>query len=234
MRATMAMPGYRQEQAARPVVGVGITLALHVAAIFLLLQLEVVRSALNVAVPITVRLIAPTLRPEPLQTARPLPPKPVRTKPRSERPVPVEPAPAVARPVEPPAPSTAPQLSAAAPEPIAQAEAPVVHAAPQIAPPAPPPPLTPPRFNAAYLNNPPPAYPAIARRMHEEGKVVLRVFVSEQGAPQEVQMRTSSGHARLDEAALEAVRRWRFVPARRGETAVGAWVLVPISFSLRS
>jgi protein TonB len=49
-----------------------------------------------------------------------------------------------------------------------------------------------------------------------------------------VELRESSGHPRLDDAAAAAVRRWRFVPARRGEQPVGAWVLVPISFNLRS
>ena len=43
---------------------------------------------------------------------------------------------------------------------------------------------------------------------------------------------TSSGSDRLDRAALDAVRRWKFVPARLGDTPVDAWVLVPIAFSL--
>jgi protein TonB len=49
-----------------------------------------------------------------------------------------------------------------------------------------------------------------------------------------VQIRTSSGHARLDEAAREAVQHWRFVPAKRGEQPLSAWVLIPISFGLES
>jgi protein TonB len=97
-----------------------------------------------------------------------------------------------------------------------------------------PAPVTPPIFNADYLNNPAPAYPAVSRRMGEEGKVVLRVYVTDQGLPGDIQVRTSSGHSRLDEAASTTVRSWRFVPARRGNVPVGAWVLVPISFSLRS
>jgi protein TonB len=51
--------------------------------------------------------------------------------------------------------------------------------------------------------------------------------------PARVELRSSSGHDRLDAVALETVRRWKFVPARRGDQAVSAWVLVPISFSLR-
>jgi len=94
--------------------------------------------------------------------------------------------------------------------------------------------LVAPRFDAAYLSNPPPAYPPLSRRLGEEGKVVLRVFVEPDGQPSQVEMRTSSGHARLDEAALGAVRRWRFVPARRGESPVAAWVLVPLNFTLNT
>jgi protein TonB len=122
--------------------------------------------------------------------------------------------------------------------PVAQAEpvaaAPTTPTAPPPAAPAPPAPLTAPSFNAAYLNNPAPAYPALSRRTGEEGKVILRVLVNEKGLPDDVQVRTSSGHARLDDAAAATVRQWKFVPARRGDSATPAWVLVPISFSLRS
>ena len=94
--------------------------------------------------------------------------------------------------------------------------------------------LTPPSFDAAYLSNPPPPYPAGSRRVGEQGSVLVRVFVSEQGLPARVELRESSGYTRLDEAAVTAVRHWKFVPARRGSTPVSAWVVVPISFSLRS
>jgi protein TonB len=110
------------------------------------------------------------------------------------------------------------------------AAAPAPASAPSPAPAA----VVPPRFNADYLNNPAPPYPTLSRRIGEEGKVVLRVFVNERGLPEEVQIRTSSGSSRLDTTAQETVRQWKFVPARRGETPLSAWVLVPISFSLRS
>jgi protein TonB len=92
----------------------------------------------------------------------------------------------------------------------------------------------PPDFNAGYLNNPPPAYPSISRRSGEQGRVILRVLVSAAGNPEKVELRTSSTFSRLDEAALGAVRRWRFVPARQGDKPVAAWVLVPIIFTLES
>ncbi len=100
--------------------------------------------------------------------------------------------------------------------------------------PAPPPaPVTPPIFNADYLANPPPPYPPLSRRTGEQGRVILRVHVTPGGAVDDVQVRTSSGHARLDDSALETVKRWKFVPAKRGAEPVAAWVLVPISFGLQ-
>jgi len=94
------------------------------------------------------------------------------------------------------------------------------------------PPLEPPRYELAYLNNPAPAYPPLARRAKEQGRVVLRVFVSASGIAQDVEVRTSSGYERLDRAAMEAVRRWRFAPARRGAETIATWALVPILFQL--
>ena len=90
-----------------------------------------------------------------------------------------------------------------------------------------------PRFDAGYLKNPAPAYPPASRRLGEEGRVVLRVLVDRDGVPGEVAIKTSSGFPRLDQAAEDAVRRWKFVPARQGDEAVRAAVLVPIVFNLR-
>lgn len=90
-----------------------------------------------------------------------------------------------------------------------------------------------PRFKADYLDNPPPSYPPLSRKLHEEGRVLLRVRVSAQGHAEQVTLQQSSGFARLDERAVEAVRRWQFVPARRALQSVAAWVLVPIQFSLK-
>jgi protein TonB len=90
--------------------------------------------------------------------------------------------------------------------------------------------LTAARFDADYLHNPAPAYPAQSRRLKEEGTVLLLVRVSVEGAPLSVEIRNSSGFERLDEAGLQAVRQWRFVPAKRGSENVAASVLVPIQF----
>ena len=94
--------------------------------------------------------------------------------------------------------------------------------------------LTPPRADAAYLSNPAPDYPASALAQRQEGRVVLRVLVAADGRPQEVSVARGSGFAALDQAAVAAVQRWRFVAASRDGVAVDARVLVPITFKLRT
>jgi protein TonB len=89
-----------------------------------------------------------------------------------------------------------------------------------------------PQFGAGYLSNPAPDYPATARRMGEEGKVLLHVLVTADGGAKQVKLHRTSGSESLDAAALKAVRKWRFVPAKRGDQALEAWVYVPIVFKL--
>ncbi|MCK9991635.1 MAG: periplasmic protein TonB [Alphaproteobacteria bacterium] len=93
-------------------------------------------------------------------------------------------------------------------------------------------PVTPAQFDAAYLQNPRPAYPGLSRRLGEQGNVLLAVHVTTDGKPETVILKQSSGFARLDDAALESVRRWRFLPARRGDQLVVTWVHVPVQFIL--
>jgi periplasmic protein TonB len=94
--------------------------------------------------------------------------------------------------------------------------------------------IIPPKFDADYLDNPAPAYPALSRRLGEAGRVILRVFVDPNGLASRIEIFTSSQFDRLDQAAVEAVRRWRFAPALLGDKPVSASVLVPVNFSLRS
>jgi len=86
--------------------------------------------------------------------------------------------------------------------------------------------------NAAYLNNPKPEYPMTARQRHWQGTVLLRVYVGADGRGQQVVIARSSGHDVLDESALDAFKQWRFVPAKRGDTAEASWATVPIQFEL--
>ncbi len=133
--------------------------------------------------------------------------------------------------VEPKPVDPSPVVAHAQPAPAPAVTAPVA-AAPMLAAAAPAVPIRAPRFDAAYLRNPPPAYPRASRRLGEEGRVVLRVRVESDGRPSQLAVQASSGSARLDDAAFDAVRRWRFVAARRGDESVAAWVLVPIEFRL--
>jgi protein TonB len=194
--------------------------ALHVAALTALLQYQSVQDAIASATPIMVSFITPEAEREKPKVEPPPPPRPVRKR--------REPAPVITAPVEAPSPVAAPP---APPEPTVEAPPPVVAAPPAPAP-APPAPIVPPSFLADYLHNPAPPYPASARRIGEQGRVVLRVLVNAEGQPEQVELGTSSGSPRLDGSALETVRRWKFVPARQGERPVAAWVLVPISFRL--
>ncbi|MGR8930459.1 MAG: energy transducer TonB [Gammaproteobacteria bacterium] len=89
-------------------------------------------------------------------------------------------------------------------------------------------------YKANYLQNPKPEYPSVAKRRGWQGKVYLRVKVSAQGTSDAIAVDRSSGHELLDEAAVEAVKNWRFVPAKRGETPVASSVIVPIVFTLRN
>ena len=87
--------------------------------------------------------------------------------------------------------------------------------------------------HADYARNPPPTYPAVARRREQQGTVTVKVLVGADGSVERAEIADSSGFDALDDAALDTVRsRWRFVPARHGGLAVESWVLVPIRFAL--
>ena len=146
-----------------------------------------------------------------------------------------------------PAPATAPASTPSSvrpqskTEPIANAVAeslPVASAVPAAVvatdPPSRPSHFQAPRFDLAYLDNPPPRYPRTARQMGWEGTVLLRVKVNSQGRADVIRLARSSGYLPLDEAAQEAVARWRFEPAREGEQAVSAWAEVPLVFQLHA
>lgn len=199
----------------------------------------------------------PVVRQEPKPQVQPKPepkvvtPEPVRQPVPETRPVEPEPAiePPPPPPVEPPKP-VADLPAPAVPTPPQEVAAAVPAEAPRAPPPPPrpvpvaePPPEAPvataaaestaQAWNADYLRNPKPAYPSASRRLGEHGTVLLRVLVTAAGEAAKVELKNSSGFARLDDSAMEAVRGWRFVPARLGEKPVEAWVVVPIKFSLK-
>ena len=203
-------------------VGTVATAALHAAALAALLSYEPARSAIMAAAPIMVDWIAaPNVEPA-SEPSPPPKPKPVHRKPR-----PVEKPEVVTAPVETPSPSpiVAPAPPPREPVALAPAPAPVAPAPVEVAPPL---------FNAAYLQNPKPAYSTLSKKLGEQGRVILRVHVNPNGSADEVQLQTSSGYARLDESARTTVGGWKFVPAKRGNEPVAAWVVIPISFKLDS
>lgn len=168
----------------------------------------------------------------------PPPPPPPKVKPEPPKPEPkpkaqprVKPVP---RPLLPPQP-VAERIMEQAPEPAPLAVAPSPPAPVSEAPPkAAEPVVEAPRFNAAYLNNPPPVYPLAARRRGIEGRVLVRAEVQADGSCSRVALKKTSGSELLDQAALEAVRKWHFVPAKKGAQAITAWVEVPITFKLEN
>jgi protein TonB len=198
-------------------------LAAHVALLLLLMWVVPAEHLAALARPLAVRMLEVAPDPPPKPVELPKPPPARKPPPRVKTPPPQQIL-AVAGPasdtttvafVVPPQPIHTPPPPLAAPMPVAVAVT-----------------VTPARFDADYLNNPSPAYPPLSRRLGEQGRVVLRVPVSADGRPGLIDIKTSSGYPRLDAAARDAVGQWRFVPARRGEEAVAATVLVPIAFKL--
>ena len=177
----------------------------------------------------------PIVMPEPMPLAPPEPvvqPKPVpKPQPKPQPKPKPQPLPkAVASPD--PAPATAP-TGTLDPEPTAPATpTPAPTAAQASATTDAPAAIVMPSSSAAYLDNPPPSYPPTSRRMGEQGKVMLRVFVNAQGQPEQIQIQQSSGFDRLDKAAVDAVRRWKFTPGSRNGVAEAMWNIVPINFVL--
>ncbi|NMM76153.1 energy transducer TonB [Acidovorax sp. SRB_14] len=217
------------------VVAGGVVLA-HAAALWAL-QSGLARHSPEIIVPAEViaEFVAPPVpevRQPPTPPALPAPPTPRPAVAKKPTPRPA-PAPlAVADPASHAPPVSAPEPT---PDPVPAPAAPTAPVAPVAAPapaPAAPPRIELPSSNAAYLNNPAPSYPAISKRMGEQGKVLLRVFIDEQGRPQKVEVKQSSGYDRLDRQAQDAVVRWRFVPGKRGGVPEAMWNLVPINFVL--
>jgi protein TonB len=199
-------------------------LALHAAAAWGLLQVDAVRTAVAEAAPLFVELIAPpTAERPPEPPAPPAPPQPKTPAPRA-------PAIAAAPRAEAPAAFVVPERPPE-PAPPALPEPPVVAVA------APAPPAAPRELPASaiqYLEPPEPAYPRASRRFGESGLVVVRVFVGSDGLPKQLQVLQSSGFARLDEAALDGVRRARFKPPTENGLPSAGWARIPIPFELEN
>ncbi|WP_427911828.1 energy transducer TonB [Ramlibacter sp. MMS24-I3-19] len=209
---------------------------LHVLALWAL-NAGLLRQATEVFVP--VQMLSELITPAEPQV-QPTPAPPPKPQPMAQQPVarrkPVAPAPAP-RPIAPrERPSPNAPAAVAEPQPpsppappapaIATAAGPTVEAPPA------PAKVELPSTNAEYLQNPAPNYPPASRRAGEQGKVIVRVLIGTDGTAKEVELRQSSGFDRLDRAALETVRKWRYVPGKRNGVPEAMWFNVPINFVL--
>jgi protein TonB len=89
-----------------------------------------------------------------------------------------------------------------------------------------------PSSDAAYLQNPAAVYPSISKRLGEQGKVLVRVLIGADGAPQKAELKRSSGFDRLDRSALEYVMKCRYVPGKVGGVPQAMWYEAPVNFVL--
>jgi protein TonB len=214
---TGAYAGYHPQTRATRATAISFIALVHVAAVAAVVAAGGAQIVLREAPPLLVSLVSPP-PPKPVEVPRPVP-MPNLRPPEVHLSIPPPPENLYAVRMEPEVPPSAPAL----------AVAPVASAPPSFA--IPHAVVEPPRADMAYLNNPAPTYPAASRRAGEQGKVLLRVRVDAKGDVEEIQLQASSGFARLDEAALSAVRRWRFSPARMGDRAVAGWAIVPVTFA---
>ena len=193
------------------------------------LQTGLLRRAVELVVPVQVMVEFIEL-PQPQVTPTPPPPQP-------------QPAPVPKR-VTPPAPRPAPQpVAIADPTPSPSAATGITEPQPPAPPPqtpmvvAEPAPPAPPKIelpssSADYLNNAPPPYPPLSKRLGEQGKVIVRAFIEVNGTASKAEIRTSSGYERLDQTALQTVLKWRYIPGKRAGVPEAMWFNIPINFVL--
>ena len=221
---------------------------LHVGFIYALYSGLLMR-AVELVVP--VMMVSQLIEPPKPKTAPPPPPPPLPQLPPRQQPTPpaavkqpLKPAaakaPAVTAPlpmaIADPMPAVNAPLGAIAPQPAPAPVATPIAAAPAVAPgpaaPAAQAAVQLPSSDASYLQNPPPPYPPISRRLNEEGNTNVRVLIGVDGVPQRAEIAKSSGFSRLDDAAVSTVMRWRYVPGKRGGVAEAMWFIVPINWQL--
>ena len=195
----------------RQIIGLLFVLALHGSALYELWSYRIMPTP-DEAITLMVNLINPPA-PEQHKPSKAEPPKP---KPQ---------------PVEPPKPQ---QLAAETP--VVLPEDPVVYAPPPPVIEAPPLPTQPVvlsgELSVSCPERSPPDYPSLSMRMNEQGRVLLRVVLGEDGRVANAEVKMSSAYRHLDDAALAAVKTWRCNPAVRNGVAVRAIALQPFNFIL--
>ncbi|MCX7275896.1 MAG: energy transducer TonB [Burkholderiales bacterium] len=229
MQSTASLPP-AAPRLSRNAVIVSSVVAFHVAALWAL-QSGLVRKAVDIIVP--VEMLSEFIEPPKPKPAPPVPPTPVK-----------QPVVKTKAPVLPPAPQP---LAIADPTPAPNAPtgvttpqppAPPIAAPVAVAPPAPPPaPPAPskvelPSSDANYLNNPKPRYPAISKRLGEQGTTIYTVMIGADGLPTSATLLKSSGYDRLDQAAYTAVMSWRYVPGKRNGVPTAMAYNAPVNWVL--
>lgn len=196
----------------------GIVAALHVGGFAALAKLDVISMAKPKASPLVVELLMvppappPVAAPSEQEVAPPEPVAPPIVVPKAVVITPAPPPPVVV--TREPSP---PKVAIVAP----------------VAPAAPIGPMAVDDLSANIISAPPPRYPVESRRRKEQGTVFLSVLVGLDGSVAEIGVARSSGSSRLDKAALEAVRRWRWSPMMRAGAAVMVRGIVDIPFVLQ-
>lgn len=220
----------QQTPPGRRLVGIGTVIALHIAIAYGLVTGLARKAVEAVRGPVETKLVQEVKLPEP---PKPPPEPPPVQKERPKTPPPPKPAyvppPEVAAP---PSPTPAPAITSVTREETRSEPAPPPVEAPKVAPaPAPAPPPAPPRSVErtapvvdAARNCQKPEYPAASRRLEESGTVTLRFLIGVDGRVTESKVESSSGFARLDEAARDALSRCRFKPGTVDGAPEPSWV----------
>ena len=215
----------------RTTVLIGGVVLLHVLALWAL-HTGLLKRATDWVIPVVMVSDVPPMAVKPPPPPPPSLPTPAQRAAPAPTPLALAPEP-VPQPTQTPA--APPTVAATAPvnapvsatAPVAPAPSVVVPAAP-----AAPTKVDLPTTVADYQTKSPPVYPAMSRRMGEQGRVVMRVLIGADGVPQQAEVLQSSGHGRLDRAAADAVMRWRYVPGKLGGVPETMWFQVPIEFKL--
>lgn len=223
--------------------GTGIVL-LHLAAVWVYLNYEEPAPTIVPKHEVAIEFIKPETPPPVVEPPPPPPPPP---PPKVQKVAPPPPQPIAALKTAPAVENVAPTditvqentKAEATSEPVMAASGPLDKSAPmtEVTPPPAPPapkveePVTEASANAGYLNNPKPDYPGAALRNGWGGTVILRVRVLASGAPESATVKKSTGKKVLDDAAVNTVMKWTFVPSKRGSTPIDGWATVPIIFN---
>ena len=220
-------------------ISIATALGLHVLLVMLVISgmFEHVHKEIEIP-PVIIELIQakklepPPPRPEPKKPEPPKPPKPEPVKPEPPKVVEQRPEPPKPEPAKPASPAPEPPPKPA-PAP-APAPEPVVKPAPPPAPaPAPTPAKSSSGSSAQYVGSCEAPYPTMSKRMNEKGTVVVKVLVKSDGTAGDVELKSSSGYPRLDQAWLEAIKNCRFTSSTGSDgKPIDEWFSAPHTFRL--